>query len=356
MDYYPLEVAKVDRITQDAIKVTFNLSESQRDHFKFIPGQYLSFRQTVNGEDVRRTYSICSSKFDDELSIGIKKVPGGRFSGWANEELKAGDTIETLPPTGRFCLGGNSTEGNHYLMFAAGSGITPILSILKSTLMEDKTANITLVYGNRSINSIMFREELEALKNHYMGRLNLIQILSGGGQDIDLFSGRVDSEKCKALFSNWINLSKVDQVLICGPEPMMETISHSLEAHGFPKEQIRYELFGAQGSRQDNVAQQKAELESQDLCEVTVQLDGVSHQFSMAKAGGCFLKTAREHNIDVPSSCEAGVCATCRARVIEGEAVMAANHVLEDYEIARGAILTCQMEVLSDKIKISYDE
>lgn len=353
--YYPLEVIDIKKNTPDAVKVTFNVPDDQLDDFKFTPGQYLSFRKEIDGEEVRRSYSICSSKFDDNLSIGIKKVSGGLFSSWVLEELQVGDRIEAMPPMGNFCIEGKEGAGKHYLAFAVGSGITPILSILKSTLKEDDKATFTLVYGNRTINSIMFREELEALKNHYMTRLSLIQIFSGAGQEIALFSGRVDRQKCEDLLDHWVDLSTVDQVLICGPKEMLETVSETLVENNFPREKIRFELFGTRKKDPKTAADTEVSQGIEDMCEVRVQIDGAYHDFTMPKQGACFLQTARAHNIDVPSSCEAGVCSTCRAKVLEGDVAMGANYTLEDYEISQGAVLTCQMEVLSDKVVLTFE-
>lgn len=353
--FYPLEVTNIKKTTRDAAVVTMRPSADQKELFQFIPGQYLTFRHEFSGEEVRRSYSICSSKFDEELSVGVKKVEGGLFSTWVNDDLKIGDKLEVMPPMGSFCINDDTAKGNHYLAFAVGSGITPILSIIRSTLLAQPKAHITLVYGNRSLNSIMFREELEALKNHYLDRLNLVQIFSASGQDIELFSGRIDNEKCKALFTNWIDLASVDFALICGPEDMMKTVTKSLLEHGMQEKQIKYELFGTTTHRQNN-SQHSKQVTEIGTCEVTVVLDGLAHQFEMPKDSESILQAAQANNLDVPFACQAGVCSTCKAKVIEGDIEMNANYALEDYEIEGGAILTCQSRALSDKVIVDYDQ
>lgn len=352
--FHPLKVTDIQNTIRDAVVVT--LAPQDDESFRFIPGQYLTFRRDFDGEEVRRSYSICASKEEGVLRVGIKRVSGGCFSNWANENLQVGDTLEAMSPMGSFHIPQNPIAEKQYLAFAGGSGITPILSILKSSLVSEPKSKFTLLYANRSVSSIMFREELEDLKNIYMGRFNVVHILEDDTQEIDLFTGRIDEEKCKALFRDWIDITSVDMAYICGPEPMMLGISKSLRDHGLSDKQIKYELFASDQvgrvQKQDGQADISQE---QEYANITVSIDGTARSFQMPKQGQSVLLAAIENDIGVPFSCKAGVCATCKARVLEGEVEMLANHALEDYEVEQGYVLTCQCYPISDKIVIDYD-
>jgi ring-1,2-phenylacetyl-CoA epoxidase subunit PaaE len=349
--FYPLTVTDIHKTIRDAVVVT--LTPSDPTAFGFTQGQYLTFKKDFDGEELRRSYSICVAPDEGSLQVGIKRVDGGAFSTWANTELSVGDTVEAMAPMGSFFAAG-ATDHPHYLGFAGGSGITPVMSILKTALTTDPTARFTLVYANRSPNTIMFREELEDLKNIYIGRLNVIHILEDDSQDIDLFKGRVDGEKCAALFRNWIDISAVAMAYICGPEPMMLAIRDALLGHGFASDQIRYELFA---SGQPGRAKTRAKSRSDDSAGVAgrVTLGGTSRRLTIP-ADTSLLDAALSEDLDVPFACKAGVCSTCKARVTEGEVEMVANHALEDYEVEAGFVLTCQCYPLSDSVSWDYDE
>lgn len=354
--FLPLIVTEVRRDTRDAVVVTLRPRPEDAARFAFIQGQYLTFRREFEGEELRRSYSICAGLDEGLLKVGIKRVEGGAFSTWANEDLAPGATLEAMPPAGNFHLPLNAVGGRHYLGFAGGSGITPVLSILKTVLTREPGSRFTLVYANRQVNSIMFREELEDLKNSYLGRLAVIHVLEAEGQEIDLFTGRVDEEKMQALFTHWVDPTSVDAAFICGPEPMMLTIARSLKAHGLSDAQIKFELFA---SGQPGRARHKAvsaSADSGEACEATVTLDGTTRVFRMPKSGESLLEAALANRIDAPYACKAGVCSTCRAKVIEGEVEMLSNHALEDYEVRQGYVLTCQCYPLSDRIVVSYDQ
>jgi ring-1,2-phenylacetyl-CoA epoxidase subunit PaaE len=354
--FFPLHVAEVRRDTRDAVVVTLVPREEDRRRFDFVQGQYLTFRRHFEGEELRRSYSICAGAEEGVLRVGIKRVEGGAFSSWANEELRPGAVLEAMPPAGAFHTALDPGRARHYLAFAGGSGITPVLSLLKTHLAREPEARFDLVYGNRSVSSIMFREELEDLKNIHLGRFSIVHILEAETQDIDLFTGRVDAEKCAVLFRHWIDIGSVDMAFICGPEPMMLAVAQALRDHGLKDEQIKFELFA---SSQPGLARRRVASETaaaSDTCTASVTLDGAARVFEMPKAGQSILEAALANALDVPYACKAGVCSTCRAMVLEGEVEMVTNHALEDYEVERGYVLTCQGYPLSDKVAVSYDE
>jgi ring-1,2-phenylacetyl-CoA epoxidase subunit PaaE len=354
--FHTLDVVDVRKETRDAVVVTLKPQPEDAALFDFTQGQYLTFRRKFDEDELRRSYSICAGKGEGHLRVGIKRVDGGAFSTWANEELKPGTTLEAMPPMGRFFTAIEPEAARNYLGFAGGSGITPVLSIVKTVLAAEPRSTFTLVYANRQISSIMFREELEDLKNRHLGRLSIVHVLESEAQDIDLFTGRVDAEKCEQLFRTWIDLPSVDTAFICGPEPMMLAIAGALKAHGLADEQIKFELFasGQPGRAKQRVV--SAEVSTSNSTEATVTLEGATRTFRMPKAGQSLLDAALEANLDAPYACKAGVCSTCRAKVLEGETEMAVNHALEDYEVRQGYVLTCQCFPLSDRVVVSYDQ
>ncbi|TYC53106.1 phenylacetate-CoA oxygenase/reductase subunit PaaK [Rhodobacterales bacterium] len=355
--FHSLEVTDIRRDTRDAVVVTLKPDDADNGAFDFTQGQYLTFRRMFDGEELRRSYSICAGKDEGCLKVGIKRVEGGAFSTWANENLKVGDRLEAMTPMGRFFTELQPDAARNYLGFAGGSGITPVLSIVKTVLAREPESTFTLIYANRQTSSIMFREELEDLKNLYLGRLSLIHILETETQDIDLFTGRIDQEKMEMLFRLWIDAENVDMAFICGPEPMMLTIADSLRKHGLTDDQIRFELFASsQPGRAKTKASSKSAAAAAGTCQVSVTLDGTTRNFQMEKDGTSVLDAAISNSMDAPFSCKAGVCSTCRAKVIEGEVEMEVNHALEDYEVRAGYVLSCQCLPVSDKVVISYDE
>lgn len=355
--FHPLTVTDVRRETRDAVVVTLAPAEEDRAVFDFTQGQYLTFRRKFDDEELRRSYSICAGKDEGVLKVGVKRVDGGCFSTWINENLKTGDTLEAMPPMGAFFTAIEPEVAKHYLGFAGGSGITPVLSIIKTVLAREPRSVFTLVYANRQISSIMFREELDDLKNLYLGRLSVLHILESEAQEIDLFTGRIDAEKCKALFKSWIDIKSVATAFICGPEPMMLAIAAALREHGMGDDQIKFELFAsAQPGRLRRKVESGAAADHETSCEATVTLDGATRIFKFQKHGQCLLDAALENAMDVPYACKAGVCSTCRAKILEGEVEMEVNHALEDYEVRQGYVLTCQCYPLTDRIVVSYDQ
>ncbi|MDF3349993.1 2Fe-2S iron-sulfur cluster binding domain-containing protein [Sulfitobacter sp. KE34] len=349
--FHPLTVTDIHHTIRDAVVLT--LKPEDPEAFAFTQGQYLTFKQDFDGTELRRNYSICAGLDDGELKVGIKRVDGGAFSTYANTELKVGDVLHAMPPQGKFYTPIEPEVAKNYLGFAGGSGITPVLSILKTVLIREPQSTFTLVYANRAVNTIMFREELEDLKNRYMGRLTVIHILESG-QDMELFEGRVDQDKCDALFKHWIQIDNIDTSFICGPEPMMLAIAEALKTNGLTDEQIKFELFSE--SQQGRLAKQEMakRSEGQKGTEITVIIDGARRSFTMQK-GQSVLEAALENGQEAPFSCKAGVCSTCMGKVLEGEVEMISNHALEDYEVERGYVLTCQSYPLSDTLVIDYD-
>lgn len=353
--FHPLDVIDVQSETRDAVVVTLKPRTEDAAAFQFTQGQYLTFRQEFDGQEFRRSYSICAGLDEGVLKVGIKRVHGGAFSNWANDNLAPGSVIEAMPPMGKFYLPLQPDSARHYLGFAGGSGITPLLSIIKTTLTREPDSRFTLIYANRAVNTIMFREELEDLKNIYLGRFSVIHILETEGQEVDLFTGLIDAEKLDHLFGGLIDLAGVDAAFICGPEPMMLTIAKGLKDHGLPEEAIKFELFASGQPGRLKAPVKSSGAKTGAGREAVITLDGTTRTVTMAP-GQSLLEAALEADLDAPYACKAGVCSTCRAKVIEGEAEMAVNHALEDYEVRAGYVLSCQCTALSDRLVVSYDE
>jgi ring-1,2-phenylacetyl-CoA epoxidase subunit PaaE len=353
--FHALPVARVERETRDAVAITFAVPEALREQFRFAQGQHLTLRTDLDGEDVRRSYSICSAVQDGALRIAVKKTPGGVFSTWANEALKAGDRIDVMPPLGHFNVPLDAAARHHYLGFAAGSGITPLLSIIKTTLQAEPRSRFTLVYGNRASGTVMFKEELAALKDTWLDRFNLVHVLSREAQDIELLHGRIDRAKADALLSHWVQLPDIDAAFVCGPEGMMDAVVAALKARGFPDARIKVERFAASIPKHTHVAHVAPE-PGHTECEVTVILDGATRTFLLEKSKENILEAGLRNGVELPYSCRGGVCSTCRCRLTEGEVDMDVNFALEDYEVARGFILACQSYPVTDKLVVNFDD
>ncbi|HSV55226.1 MAG TPA: 1,2-phenylacetyl-CoA epoxidase subunit PaaE [Burkholderiaceae bacterium] len=354
----------VKRVTPDAAGsavITFAVPPDLRDTYDFRPGQFLTLRTTVDGVSTRRSYSICSSRQRyaraQELDVGIKPVEGGAFSHWAVSELRAGDTLDVMPPEGRFTP--RIAGARHRVAFCAGSGITPVLSIIASTLEEDVQARFTLVYGNQRLNSIMFNEALQDLKDKYPARLTLIHLLSRQPQEVALLNGRLDEAKVAALLDSLLPVASIDEAFICGPEGMIDATERALKAAGLAPERIHTERFFS-ADTVDAVKKKApraaaADAQTQADFSLEVVLDGKTHHFGMA-ADDRVLDVALDAGLDLPYSCKGGVCCTCRARVLEGQVQMEKNYTLEQWEIDKGFVLTCQARPLTAKVVVSYDE
>lgn len=354
--FHQLAVKEVKQETADCVSILFRVPEELQETFQFTQGQSLTMRTTINGEEVRRTYSICSSPQEQQLRIAVKKVNGGAFSVFANEQLRAGDVLEVMPPIGRFYTTLNAGNKKHYVAFAAGSGITPLLSIIKTTLAVEPQSSFTLVYGNRNRSSIIFFEELEGLKNKYIDRFNLLHVLSREKTDSDVNFGRITSDKCTDIFSKLVDITTVDEFFICGPEEMIFTVKAFLESQQVDEKKIHFELFTTPGqSKKYEVRSTKYEAEGPQS-NITVRLDGRSFDFTIPlNSDTTILDAAMQQGADVPYACKGGVCCTCKAKLLEGEVKMDVHWGLEQEEIEQGFILTCQAHPLTANVAVDFD-
>ncbi|MBR9920282.1 MAG: phenylacetate-CoA oxygenase/reductase subunit PaaK [Bacteroidetes bacterium] len=352
--FHSLTVADIRRETPDCVSVALDVPETLADEFLFIQGQYLTFKKEIDGEEVRRSYSICTSPADGELRIAVKKVPGGRFSTYANEKLEVGDTLEVMKPMGRFYTQLDAENQNHYVAFAAGSGITPVMSILKSVLQTEPQSNFTLFFGNRNNESIIFHEQLEALKNLYMDRLRVFHVLSRQMTDSPLFAGRIDAEKAAKYCHRLFDPEEIDAYFLCGPAVMIESVKEALKEEGVEKNKIHFELFAAPDEQKKASAKNwKPEKEVQAVIEIIV--DGANFKLDLDSKSENILDAALKTGADLPFACKGGVCCTCKAKVLEGEVAMEVNYALEPEEVEAGFVLTCQSHPLTESVKLTYD-
>ena len=359
--FQELSVKRVSPDAAGSVAITFAIPEADKERFAFEPGQFLTLRATINGQEVRRNYSICCprSRLDTqgELEIGVRPVENGVFSNWAATSLKAGDTLQVMPPDGRFVV--KKKRALHRVGFAAGSGITPILSIAATTLEEQPETKFTLVYGNRRMSSVMFNEALQDLKDRYRDRLTLIHILSRQAQEVDLLQGRIDGDKVRAVIEALLPVGSMDEVFICGPDAMIEATETALVEAGVPAERIRTERFTTglpAGAKPVGVATAAAQAAAatKDIS-LTVLLDGKEHEIAIGPDEHV-LDAALNAGLDLPYSCKAGVCCTCRGKVLDGEVVMDKNFTLEQDEVDQGFVLTCQARATTKQLRVSFDE
>ncbi len=353
--FHPLRVKEVRKETPECVSVLFEIPESLKTNFQFLQGQSLTMRTFLNSEEVRRTYSICSSPIENECRVAIKKVDGGLFSTFANDQLKKGDLLEVMEPVGKFYTDLNPTQKKNYLAFAAGSGITPIISLIKTTLATEPHSQFTLIFGNRNRSSIIFFEELEGLKNIYMDRFNLVHILSRERMDTSLNFGRITTDKLKELDS-LVNYSTVDEFFLCGPEEMIFCIKGYLEASSIDKKKIHFELFTTPGQKQSTVVTKQQVDDKGPKSKVTIKLDGRYFDFDLSlNSTTTILDAALNQGADLPFACKGGVCCTCKAKLLEGEVKMDVHWGLEEEEVEQGYILTCQSHPKTDKVLIDFD-
>ena len=359
--FHELRVKRVSPEAAGAVAITFDVPDADRERFGFEPGQFLTLRATIDGQDVRRSYSISSPRSRlakaGELEVGIRPVEGGLFSNWAAKSVKAGDTIQVMPPDGRFVV--RKKRAIHRVGFAAGSGITPILSIAATTLEEQPESKFTLVYGNRRMSTVMFNEALQDLKDRYRDRLTLIHVLSRQAQEVDLLQGRIDGDKVREIIKALLPVPSMDEVFICGPDEMIVATEAALQEAGVPADRIRTERFttglpaGAHPVGTATAAAVAA-ASSKDI-RMTLVLDGKEHEIAIGP-NDHLLDAALEAGLDLPFSCKAGVCCTCRAKVLDGEVVMDKNFTLEAGEVAQGFVLSCQARATTPQLRISFDE
>lgn len=348
--FHALRVADVRQETDDTISVAFRIPDELQPEFSYHAGQYVTLRAEIGGEEVRRSYSICRAPHENELRVAIKKIEAGVFSHWATENLHEDSTLDVMNPMGQFRIHTDQSAEKTYVLFAAGSGITPIIAIAKAILAQEINSNVTLIYGNRGFASIIFREELEGLKNIYMDRLRVIHVLSRENLGNPLQKGRIDEQKIdsinKALFAG----QQVDGVYVCGPEPMIQAVKERMHAFGVDEKNIHFELFAT--SIPKKAVEQSTE--PQIASNVQIIIDGDTIDVYMTD-GTTVLDAAHQAGADLPYACKGGVCCTCKAKILEGSARMDVNYALEKDEVDAGYILTCQAHPTSDKLVVSFD-
>jgi ring-1,2-phenylacetyl-CoA epoxidase subunit PaaE len=352
--FHSLTISDVNKETEDTVSIAFNIPSELVNDYKFQSGQYLTLRAMIDGEDVRRSYSLCSSPFENEWRVAIKQVPEGKFSTYANQELKSGMQLDVMTPAGNFSLESNASNSKSYVLFAAGSGITPVLSIAKTALNDEPNSDVTLFYGNKGFGSIIFREEIEALKNEYMDRLRVIHVLSRESIGNPLQKGRIDKNKADALFDAMLRGVDVDAVYICGPESMILGVKESMIGKGVDASKVHFELFTSPSESKEKIARPTNSPKVD--ANVIIIIDDEEVELHLASDGKNILDAAQEAGADVPYACKGGVCCTCKAKIIEGTASMDVNYALEPDEVAAGFILTCQAHPTSDKLIVSFDE
>ncbi len=352
--FHTLTIRDIRRETPDAVSIAFEVPADLRPAYAFEQGQYLTLRTEIDGEDIRRSYSICAGEDDGELRVAVKEVAGGAFSTFANRALKPGVALDVMTPMGRFGAATRAASGGHAVFFACGSGITPILSIIRTRLARDPDAKLTLFYGNRNSGSILFRETLEDLKDRHLGRLAVHHILSREAQDIDLLNGRMTPEKIALLVRTLGGVGSIDDIYLCGPEEMTSAARAVLEAMGAEPSRIHVELFST-GSAPPRAGARKVAPEADKGVSLTITHDGQSHALTLHD-GETVLEAAERAGLDVPYSCRGGMCCTCRAKVTDGTASMDLNFSLEPWEVEAGYVLTCQCRPTSGALAVDYDQ
>jgi ring-1,2-phenylacetyl-CoA epoxidase subunit PaaE len=352
--FYKLRVKEVRRETAECVSVALDVPSEHKAKFEFTQGQYLTFK-LPGAADVRRSYSICTSPLDHELRVAIKKLEGGVFSSYANDTLKVGDELETMSPQGRFYTPLDAKNQKKYLFFAAGSGITPILAITKSILATEPKSQVTLVYGNKNKGTIIFKNEIEALKNKHLQRLSVYHVLSRERAEAEFLSGRIDGKKAQYLLEKIIPAASIDECFLCGPEDMILGVKDVLLANGVPLEKIHFELFFSTKAQLKKQQSAKPAADTGVKSRITLKLDGVETVFDLGQQGENILDAALKHGVDLPFACKGGVCATCRAKVEVGSVEMDVNYSLAPDELKAGFVLTCQAHPRSADVRVNFD-
>jgi ring-1,2-phenylacetyl-CoA epoxidase subunit PaaE len=355
--FHTLTITDIRNETPDCISIGFEVPDELKEQFDFVQGQNITVKTIINNEEIRRSYSICSSPLENELRIAVKKINNGKFSDLASK-LNNGDSLDILPPTGKFYTELNPVNKKKYIAFAAGSGITPVISIIKTTLATEQQSCFTLLYGNRNRSSIIFKEELEAIKNRYMSRFALHYILSREETDVAINHGRITAEKCDELSYKLIDIKSTDEFFICGPEQVIFSVRDWLEKKGIDKKKIHFELFTVPGDQSAANSQQSPVIEKSStnkVSHVSIKQDGIAFSFDLHFEDETILDAAIKRGADLPFSCKGGVCSTCRAKLIEGKVAMEHNYALEPDEIEKGFILTCQSHPQTEKVVIDFD-
>ncbi len=353
--FHTLRIKNIYKETDDCSVISFEVPEDIKETFSYQQGQHLTLKADIDGEDIRRSYSLCSSPLEDKWCVAVKQIPGGKFSTFVNSALKTGDTIQVMPPSGTFGVDLNPEKPKNYLFFSAGSGITPIISMIKTHLAAEPHATCKLFYVNKTAKSIIFKEELEQLRNTYFGRLEIYYFLTKERRDIDLFNGRFDDDRMKVLCSTFIDIPDTSEVFLCGPEDMVHYVSDYLVKAGLPKEMIHFELFVTGLSEEDKLRAERLAQQNVEGVELTIIDGGKEFHFTMTKDYDNILDAALGAGADLPFACKGGVCSTCKCKVIEGEVEMKVNYALEEDELAQDYVLSCQSVPITDKVKVDFD-
>lgn len=352
--FYNLNVSQIRHLTSECVEVTLNIPPDLQSKFAYNAGQHLIFKYNHKGEELRRSYSLCTSPSENQWSVAVKKVNDGRFSYYINEKLKVGDSLEVMPPTGKFTI--DYTDKKNIIFFAAGSGITPVMAQIKDILYNHPKIQITLFYGNKNFNSIMFRDDIEDLKNKYINRLSVHHIFSREKTGVDLYYGRMDREKCGQFSKLFFLPTEVDDVMICGPNEMIFEIQDALASTGISKDKIHIELFNTDGIKKTTNVETLSENDRAKESKISLQIDGNIHEFTLGYADQNILDAGIAHGLDLPYSCKGGVCSTCKAKITEGEVAMDLNYALEDDEVKAGYVLLCQSHPRTEKVSVDFDQ
>jgi ring-1,2-phenylacetyl-CoA epoxidase subunit PaaE len=351
--FHTLRIGDIHQETAEAFSIAFDVPDALADDYCYVPGQYLTMRATIEGEEVRRSYSICTPPDAGDLRVCIKRVPDGAFSGWAHEQLKVGDTLDVMTPGGRFSLPPADGRPRTVVAFAAGSGITPVMAIVRSVLASEKDSRVCLFYGNRSTAEIIFREAIEDLKDRYLTRLSVFHVLSREQQDVAILNGHLDAGKARLLLRHLVPAGTVDHVLVCGPQPMIEDLAGALPTLGLAPDSVHVERFtpGLGGRRRMAPSARAAP----PLAVATVISEGVASEIPIA-ADETIIDAAIRAGRNLPYSCRGGMCCTCRARLVEGQVAMDVNYSLAPWELAAGFVLTCQSRPLTARVVVDFDQ
>ncbi len=352
--FHSLKISDIRKETEDTVSIAFEIPTDLRLDYSFKPGQYLTLKALIDGEDTRRSYSLCSAPHENEWRVAVKQIENGKFSTYANKKLTIGQSLEVMTPTGNFHAVIENNNSKSYVLFAAGSGVTPIFSIAKTVLNEEPNSNITLFYGNKGFNSIIFREEIEALKNAFMDRLRVVHVLSRESLGNKIQKGRIDSKKIEELYKAFLDESTVDEVFVCGPEEMIHSVKDFFHSKGVNDKNVHFELFSTSATKSKVVKKESNQPSFASM--VKVIIDGDLIEVAMQSEGESILDAATKAGGDLPFACKGGVCCTCKAKILEGSAKMDVNYALEPDEVENGYILTCQAHPTSPTLTVSFDD
>jgi len=353
--FHPLAITSIEPLTDDSVAITFDVPDHLKADYAYTQGQHLTIRTDLAGDDVRRNYSICSPASSGVLRVAVKRLPGGAFSEHALDVLKPGDVLDVMTPSGRFFTPLDPQQSKHYVCIAAGSGITPVLSIVSTTLATEPRSTVTLLYGNRTHKTVMFLEEIEDLKDRYRERFHLVHVLSREPQEVDLFSGRLDTDRMARILETVLPVDTVDEWFLCGPFEMVSSLRSLLVAEGVSKKALHAEVFHVETTPPARRTPAPGDAAPEGGADVTITLDGRTSSFRLAPDGPSVLEAALTVRADAPFACKGGVCGTCRAKVIEGSVEMDTNWALEPDEVEKGYVLTCQSHPTSEKVTVDYD-